>query len=467
MKKIVVLFFAITFTFLSCKKVVENDKIEIQSTNEIWEINKDDYSFTIEILDSVQYYHEKTKSKNEPYKIQKITDYNVAKKMLKGIVEFRENEHYISLRRIFFRNGEIFVEQFNEMSFVAYYPTEDIIVFEGGHSSDMSFNLNNGKEIEEVGNPEYIVTSPNNKFRLNGYYDGQECVTYFIQKNINGDFVNVIPINENFIRNNKINICGLKDIFWSDDQTIYFKESMYIDGEVSEKSRYYKVSIKKADKPLNEKHSLFQSKNPSDFIPEGYVIYKEEGVSQIKGDLNKDGLEDLVMIIKGTEKSYIVKDEIRGELDKNRRGIIILFNKGSYYELALKNYNCFTSENEDGGVYYPPDLFVEIVKGNLLINYLHGRYGYWNYTFRYQNRDFELIGYDESNNRGPIVESDVSINFLSRKLVQRENINQNTQDDGDEVFKETRNNINVDELVRLSEVNFDDIDIHKLYTIKR
>ena len=65
-----------------------------------------------------------------------------------------------------------------------------------------------------------------------------------------------------------------------------------------------------------------QSKNLSNFIPKGYVIFEK-----VNGDLNKDGKEDVILIIKGTDKSKMIKDEYRGEVDRNRRGIIVLFNK--------------------------------------------------------------------------------------------------------------------------------------------
>lgn len=131
--------------------------------------------------------------------------------------------------------------------------------------------------------------------------------------------------------------------------------------------------------------------------------------------MNKDGLEDCVLIVKSTDKNQIITHEYGGELDRNRRGIIVLLNKDDYYELAIKNYDCFSSENEDGGAYFAPILSVEIKNGNLNIHYAHGRYGYWKYTFRFQNSDFELIGYNQSDNRGPIVERETSINFLSKK----------------------------------------------------
>ncbi len=190
----------------------------------------------------------------------------------------------------------------------------------------------------------------------------------------------------------------------------------------------------------------------SDFIPKGYVIFEE-----IYGDLNKDGIEDCVIIIKGTDKSNIIKDKHQGKLDRNRRGIIILFNKKDNYELAVKNHGCFSSENEDGGIYFPPELDVEIDKGNLYINYRHGRYGYWSYTFRFHNSNFELIGYDSSSNRGPITNSETSINFLTKKKLEKVNVNENPeQESGDEIFKETRENIAIKELVKLY---FDELDM--------
>lgn len=198
-----------------------------------------------------------------------------------------------------------------------------------------------------------------------------------------------------------------------------------------------------------------QGKEPSDFLPEGYVI-----VERINGDLNKDRLVDCILIIKGTDKSKIIKDEYRGELERNRRGIIVLFNKKGHYELAVKNYDCFSSENEDGGVYFAPELSIEIKKGNLNILYGHGRYGSWSYTFRFQNYDFELTGYDLRDNRSPIVNKTVSINFLTKKKQTNENINQNAEVDGDEVYKETWEKIRVEKLLKLSEIkDFDDLQI--------
>ena len=198
-----------------------------------------------------------------------------------------------------------------------------------------------------------------------------------------------------------------------------------------------------------------QKENLSAFLPNGYVIF-----DKVYGDLNNDGTKDCVIIIKDTNKSKIVNVEYQGKLDRNRRGIIVLVNKKSKYELAAKNYDCFSSENEDGGVYFSPELYLEISKGNLYISYGHGRYGYWKYTFKLRNANFELIGYDSSNNYCPIVNSETSINFLTKRKLRKENINEHTEESGDEIFKETWTNIKVDKLLKLSEVkDFDELDL--------
>jgi len=195
----------------------------------------------------------------------------------------------------------------------------------------------------------------------------------------------------------------------------------------------------------------------TDFLPNGYVVFEK-----INGDLNNDGVDDSVLIIKGTDKNQIIQDEYRGLLDRNRRGIIVLFNQKDHYELAVKNYNCFSSENEDGGGYYAPELSVEIKNGNLYVHYEHGRYGYWEYTFRFQNSYFELIGFDASYRSDFISDwvtfDEKSINFLSKKKLIKEIIE--VSSDGKETFKETWTNIFVNELTKLSEIkDFYELDM--------
>lgn len=187
------------------------------------------------------------------------------------------------------------------------------------------------------------------------------------------------------------------------------------------------------------------------FLPKGYEI-----IEQIKGDLNNDGVVDYLLLIKGTDKSKIVKDEDGEVVDTNKRGLIVVFDNNGKYVQGPKNYSCFSPEDVDGGVYYAPDMSIEIEKGKLYVKYGHGRYGHNSYTFRYNAGDFDLIGYDESNNNGPTVSSEVSINFLTKQKITKENI---SEDPEKEVFKEVKTRVKVDKLLKLSEIeSFEELD---------
>ena len=193
----------------------------------------------------------------------------------------------------------------------------------------------------------------------------------------------------------------------------------------------------------------------NDFVPSGYKLF-----DTIKGDLNNDGFEDCVLIIKGTDSSKVITDAFRGVVDRNRRGMIILINKNNHYDLFMKHLNCFASDCEDGGVYYAPELSVEIKKCKLYIYYRHGRYGFWGYVFRHQNLDFELIGYSSSENQGPIVVSETSINFSTKEKIVKVNTNLEISESGEEVFETIKSKISTTKLFKLSEIkDFDQLDL--------
>ena len=202
-------------------------------------------------------------------------------------------------------------------------------------------------------------------------------------------------------------------------------------------------------------NSNAQNYDFTNFIPEGQIFYEKHF-----GDVNKDALDDCVLILKNTDKKNIVVNRFDKTVDRNRRGIIVLLKKGNTYHIADKNYDCFSSENEDGGVYYPPQLSINFKNGNLSVEYEHGRYGYWNYLFRFQDSSFKLIGYDASSNYGPIINTEISINFLTKKKLIKENINENDEG-GDEVFEETWSDITIDKLIKLSEIDsFEYLNFH-------
>ena len=183
-----------------------------------------------------------------------------------------------------------------------------------------------------------------------------------------------------------------------------------------------------------------------EIVPNGHTI-----IEAIHGDLNGDSRDDIVLMIQGTDQNKIVTDELRGRLDLNRRGIIVALRGNDNYDVVVENDNCFFSDDEDGGVYMVPDILMSITKGNLYIDFLHGRYGYWSYNFRYQDSDLELIGYDASDNRGPRVEVVTSINYLTKKMLTKKNVNE--LDDDDPIFKEMWSTFVLEHRFKLSQIS--------------
>lgn len=177
---------------------------------------------------------------------------------------------------------------------------------------------------------------------------------------------------------------------------------------------------------LKEDSSRYKS-----YIPRSYRL-----TEVITGDLNKDRKTDVVLIVKATDPAKWVNDEYQGKLDRNRRGIIVLVNENGQYKKIIQNLSCFSSEYEDGGVYYAPELLLSVEQGLLNVHYAHGRYGYLRYRFQLKEHDLQLVGYDNSDNFGPYINSQTSINYLTQRKLVRENINKNRDDDIPK-FKET------------------------------
>ncbi len=199
------------------------------------------YSIKVEVIDSAKYNSVKQNCKVRENNMIKITDFDEVKRLLKGTVEFEEENQ--AVRKIHFRNGKKYTElsDYDYSFFIAYFPEEDILLCEGGHSTDISFNLKNGNETEETGNPDLFLFSPNKKYRLSGSYDGQECNGYFIQVSKKEDFEKIINLEEEVKRETNISICNIRDGFWTNDNTLYL-EKYDFDYEYN-KYKYLKIQI--------------------------------------------------------------------------------------------------------------------------------------------------------------------------------------------------------------------------------
>ena len=180
--------------------------------------------------------------------VEKVVDHELVSEKLKGVVEFRKMEGYLGVEGIRFRNGTSTAGRYllDECSFVAYFPKDDVLLLEGGHSTDVSFDLETGLETHDVGNPDLAATSPNGLYRLTKIYEGQECFYHFIQKGKNGKFKKAIELNEAFESRTGKWLCVTEKEFWTDDHTLYFGlVTRYL--EEGNEYEFYRVNINNSD----------------------------------------------------------------------------------------------------------------------------------------------------------------------------------------------------------------------------
>lgn len=165
-----------------------------------------------------------------------------------------------------------------------------------------------------------------------------------------------------------------------------------------------------------------KAKTVNDFIPKGW---KE--ILTTNGDLNKDKLEDIVIVIEKEDKKNIKKNDVLGPdyLNLNPRILLVLFKqKDGTYILASKNDKGFIqSENDEENPTLMDTLNGINIKNNILrinFSYFLSAGSWWTstnvYIFRFQNNVFELIGYESNaymRNTGE--EEGTSINFSTNK----------------------------------------------------
>lgn len=145
------------------------------------------------------------------------------------------------------------------------------------------------------------------------------------------------------------------------------------------------------DPPLNPEDSLAVMKAIANSVPKEYKMLG----FWTWGDFDSDGRMDYMVIVKGTKEENFVECEWQEDslIDRNPRGYVLVMNRDDQYVVTSYNYECFPSENEDGGVYFPPELYIEYYHRThvLDVTYSHGRYGSWSFYFKYRDGDFVLV----------------------------------------------------------------------------
>lgn len=206
-----------------------------------------------------------------------------------------------------------------------------------------------------------------------------------------------------------------------------------------------------------------KAKTVNDFIPKGW---KEILITN--GDLNKDKLEDTVIVIEKDDKKNIKKNDVLGPdyLNLNPRILLVLFKqKDGTYILASKNNKGFIqSENDDENPTLMDTLNGINIKNHILrINFSYFlSAGSWEaseaiFTFRFQNNRFELIGLDNiSFMRNSGEQEEFSINFSTNKM--KTTSGRNMFDEKLSKPKETWENINIKKKYILDEMSSDTLD---------
>ena len=129
------------------------------------------------------------------------------------------------------------------------------------------------------------------------------------------------------------------------------------------------------------------------FLPEGWHV-----LTEASGDLNKDGLADLAVLI---EADSMVKSLKEWDNQQQPRILFAAFRQpDGQYNLSVQSNESILLANE-GGVFGDPFDALEINRGSIVVRFYGGSSDRWSYVYRwrYQNKDWFLIGatYTESS----------------------------------------------------------------------
>lgn len=163
-----------------------------------------------------------------------------------------------------------------------------------------------------------------------------------------------------------------------------------------------------------------EGQNLQDLVPVNWRILKKA-----KGDLNNDGLEDLVFAIQNTDSTNIKTNEGFGAdwVDLNPRVLGIYFGTNSGGFTKKLQSNDFIIKKERPTMDEPLSSIYIDKNGILMI-----RFHFWfsagtsgtsnrTYKFRFHENAFKLIGYDAYHaNRMTTETTEYSINFLSERM---------------------------------------------------
>jgi hypothetical protein len=158
------------------------------------------------------------------------------------------------------------------------------------------------------------------------------------------------------------------------------------------------------------------------FAPAGWRVE-----FKASGDLNKDGIDDLALIIRQDDPANVLTNMPIGpaKLDTNPRILAMAFGRsGGGYDLTLQNHTLIPDTTEPNlDDYLTEGGGIVIARGTLQVKlHLFASAGGWSmgtvgYTFRFQNGRVELIGYDsDMTQRNSGETTEISVNYSTGRM---------------------------------------------------
>jgi hypothetical protein len=231
--------------------------LQAQETPEVREITlSDSLSVRLRQITREEYETRKQASvhlRHKPYKV--VKDLKKAQKMLRRrlkVIEMKEEgaEYGWQEYEITFKDGT--KEHLDaDYSFIAWFPQLEIILFEGGHTSDQPFDLNHIRSkvaftddfpySVRIGNPYCHSISPDRRWRINGFHPGQDCELRFLEKWDKSK--KRYEYAGYFVDYKNHGLCYSGNYFWTDSNTAIFTNLGGAENEYSEHTKFYELEI--------------------------------------------------------------------------------------------------------------------------------------------------------------------------------------------------------------------------------
>lgn len=127
-------------------------------------------------------------------------------------------------------------------------------------------------------------------------------------------------------------------------------------------------------------------------------------LTSVEGDLNKDSLVDLVLILESTDSIFEKRCESCDSLRNKARIILVLLQEADTHRVILQN-NHFIARPDEGGMLSFLEPEISIKNHQLIISYEYTR-GNIAYTFAYEKDDLVLLDARSAGVSGGYFESD-------------------------------------------------------------